>query len=55
MRAFLVRVAIDSTYGHWNGPVDPQTGRFVYMPIPEAMHPLTGQIARLCSRQGMSH
>lgn len=36
MRAVLVRVGIDQAYGHWNGPVDPETHEFVYVPIPEA-------------------
>ena len=35
MKGFLVRIGIDSVYGRWNAPVDPNTGRFVYVPIPE--------------------
>jgi hypothetical protein len=35
MRAALVRVGIDLAFGGWNAPVDPQTGEFVYVPIPE--------------------
>jgi hypothetical protein len=35
MNGLLVRVGIDSTSGGWNAPVDPRTGRFVYVPIPE--------------------
>lgn len=35
MRAFLVRVGIDQAFGHWNAPIDPETGEFVYVPIPE--------------------
>jgi hypothetical protein len=35
MRATLVRVGIDQAYGGWNAPVDPATGEFVYVPIPE--------------------
>lgn len=35
MRAILVRIGIDQTYGGWNAPVDPQTYEFVYVPIPE--------------------
>lgn len=31
----LVRVGIDQAYGKWNGPVDPVTHEFVYIPIPE--------------------
>lgn len=36
MRAILVRVGVDQTYGGWNAPVDPDSGRFVYVPIPES-------------------
>jgi len=42
MRGLLVRIGIDQAYGHWNAPVDPATGQFVYVPIPEkakAFHP----------------
>ncbi|MFZ3210841.1 MAG: hypothetical protein WA188_04945 [Terriglobales bacterium] len=35
MRAILVRVAVDHSYGCWNAPVDPESGQFVYVPIPE--------------------
>ena len=35
MRAFLVRVGIDQAFGGWNAPIDPSTGAFVYVPIPE--------------------
>ncbi len=35
MKAILVRVGVDQTYGHWNAPVDPESGRFIYVPIPE--------------------
>ena len=35
MRGVLVRVGIDQAFGHWNAPVDPQTGEFVYVPIPD--------------------
>jgi len=38
MKGYLVRVAIDQSFGHWNGPVDPETGRFCYVPIPEGSH-----------------
>jgi hypothetical protein len=36
MNAILVRIGIDHSFGGWNAPVDPTTGRFVYVPIPEA-------------------
>lgn len=35
MRAILVRVAVDHSYGGWNAPVDPQSCEFVFVPIPE--------------------
>jgi hypothetical protein len=35
MRAILVRGTVDHSYGRWNGPVDPKSGQFVYIPIPE--------------------
>lgn len=35
MKAVLVRIAADASYGAWNGPVDPDSGKFVYVPIPE--------------------
>jgi len=42
MKALLVRIGIDQSYGGWNAPVDAE-GRFVYVPIPErrgtAFHP----------------
>lgn len=43
MNALLIRIAADKSTGGglWNGPVDPQSGRFVYVPIPETrpVHP----------------
>ena len=35
MKALLVRVGVDHAYGGWNAPVDPTTGQFLYVPIPE--------------------
>jgi hypothetical protein len=35
VRAVLVRVGIDQACGAWNGPVDPITREFTYVPIPE--------------------
>jgi len=35
MQAILVRVGVDQSYGQWNAPVDPRTGEFEYVPIPE--------------------
>jgi hypothetical protein len=35
MKGVLVRIGIDSTCGGWNAPLDPRTGRFAYVPIPE--------------------
>lgn len=34
-RGALVRVGVDSSYGGWNAPVLPETGEYVYVPIPE--------------------
>lgn len=44
MRAILIRVGADGTQGggQWLAPVDTESGRFVYLPIPErrvAFHP----------------
>jgi Nucleotide modification associated domain 3 len=35
VKAILVRVAVDHSYGHWNAPVELESGQFVYVPIPE--------------------
>lgn len=37
MQAILVRIGVDHSYGGWNSPVDPETGEFVYVPIPEKL------------------
>lgn len=42
MRAVLVRVGVDQAYGRWNGPVDPDTCEFVYVPIPDKNEFLPG-------------
>jgi Nucleotide modification associated domain 3 len=34
VKAILVRIGVDQTFGAWNAPVDAD-GRFVYVPIPE--------------------
>ncbi len=43
MTGLMVRIGADRSAGggYWNGPVDSNTGRFVYVPIPEqqAQHP----------------
>lgn len=36
MQAVLVRIGSDSAYGGWQAPVDPASGAFVYVPIPES-------------------
>jgi putative DNA base modification enzyme with NMAD domain len=36
VNGLLVRVGADQAYGGWNAPVDPDSGQFVYVPIPEA-------------------
>ncbi len=35
MRAILVRIGVDHSYGAWNAPVNPKTGQFVFVPIPD--------------------
>jgi hypothetical protein len=35
MKGLLVRVGIDQTYGGWNAPADPTTGRSVDVTRPE--------------------
>jgi hypothetical protein len=35
MNGLLVRIGVDHSYGKWNAPVDPVSGRFIYLPIPE--------------------
>jgi hypothetical protein len=44
MNGVLVRVAIDqsSKGGMWNGPINPKTGEFVYVPIPDKEHKCYG-------------
>lgn len=42
MRGILVRIGADQDYCGWNAPVEPKSGRFFYVPIPEdttAFHP----------------
>jgi hypothetical protein len=34
-KGILIRVGIDSSYGEWNAPVNPDNGDFVFLPIPE--------------------
>jgi len=47
MRAILVRIGVDHSYGKWNAPADPFTRKFVYVPIPEGrstrFHPGCGR------------
>jgi hypothetical protein len=31
----LVRVGVDQAYGGWNAPVDPDSGHFIFVPIPD--------------------
>lgn len=40
MNAVLVRIGIDHEYGRWNAPVESNSGRFVYVPIPESREPI---------------
>jgi putative DNA base modification enzyme with NMAD domain len=47
VKALLIRVGIDCTDdGHWNGPVDVESGNFVYVPIAETK-PLRNGFERL--------
>jgi hypothetical protein len=34
-KAVLVRIGVDHSYGAWNAPVNPKTGQFVFVPIPD--------------------
>jgi hypothetical protein len=62
MKGILVRAGIDHSYGQWNAPVDPESRRFVYVPIPENQksHPglerpyseLMPELNVFCSNQG---
>ena len=36
MKALLIRIGVDQAFGSWNAPVDPASGQFVYVPIPES-------------------
>jgi hypothetical protein len=44
MQAFLVRIAVDQTYGGWNAPMNPDSNEFVYVPIPES-RPMSPDLA----------
>lgn len=46
MNGLLVRVGIDQTFGGWNAPVDPETGRFAYVTIPEEPDAVRPKLAR---------
>lgn len=35
LQAILIRIGIDQEYGSWNAPCNPETGDFVYVPIPQ--------------------
>ncbi len=43
VKAVLVRIGVDHSFGEWNAPANPKTGEFIYVPIPEkqgtAFHP----------------
>jgi len=38
MKAILVRIGVDQAYGGWNAPVNPKTGQFVFVPIPDGVN-----------------
>jgi Nucleotide modification associated domain 3 len=44
MDAILIRIGIDHIFGEWNAPVELNSKRFVYVPIPEAQEPLKALI-----------
>jgi hypothetical protein len=46
VKGLLVRVGIDNQYGQWNAPVDPSTGEFVYVTIPEDPVEIRAKLAR---------
>jgi hypothetical protein len=47
MRGILVRVGIDLKAGGWNAPVDPESGAFVFVPIPEDEDKVRHGLSRL--------
>lgn len=53
MKVLLVRVGADQSEGggKWNGPVDHETRKFVYVPIPESKHVLPGLEKPYASQQ----
>ena len=51
-RAILIRVAVDQTFGRWNGPCHPATGDFVYVPIPQTKPNHDGMAREYASRVG---
>ena len=46
MKGILIRVGIDATAGGWNAPVDPETRKFVFLPIPEDEEKVRPALAR---------
>src|SRR2546426_203561 len=40
MKAILVRIGIDHTYGGWNEPVEPTSGGFFFVPISDGKEKL---------------
>lgn len=36
MKAILVRIGVDHSYGGWNAPANPESREFIYVPIPES-------------------
>jgi len=39
LKAILIRVGVDQTFGQWNAPCNPETNDFVYVPIPQIETP----------------
>jgi hypothetical protein len=47
LRGVLVRVGIDASSGGWNAPVDPESGTFAFVPIPEDEEKVRPGLSRL--------
>lgn len=41
-KAILIRVGVDQAFGNWNAPCNPDTGDFVYVPIPQDKQNIQG-------------
>ncbi|GMT49935.1 MAG: hypothetical protein IEMM0008_1474 [bacterium] len=41
-KAILIRIGVDQAFGNWNAPCNPETGDFVYAPIPQDRENIRG-------------